>query len=107
MSHMADDPKDPKDKNRTSLNSMPTIGVERLIFHDPTDLPGHKGAENSCRVMDPSTNKPTGFTIDFIPQIRHHRVTKTTGSKSESRLYHESMCCWEPLVVRVAEAKAT
>ncbi len=93
----------------SSPEPMKTIAVRMIWFKSPTDLPKKSACEamiSSVRsqVLD-ADGKRIGrnghaWLVEFIPQIRHHRITyyPADDAPEQSRYVHESCVKgWDPV----------
>lgn len=72
-----------------------TFPVARLRFTTPVDVPGKAGAN----ALNAGPGDSGSYEIDYIPRIRHHRITFTpraASSATEVLMVHESAASWKP-----------
>ena len=74
---------------KATADIPPGIPVARLRLHRPMQVPG-KQADDSIK----AETLPNGrrWTIEFVPQIRHHRITYYDDRRGEPEVgyVHES-----------------
>ncbi len=92
---------DKKPEKTTAAKAAPAIDVPRgvpvktLRFARATQVPGHQVTEVVANTQNPNGS---GWVIEYIAQMRHHRITYTSNTKEVRTVFvHEvHVQSWEP-----------
>ena len=81
-------------RSKAILADTPSISVSRATFDRPIDLPG-KTSATAIKVETQSNREQ--YQIDYLPSLRHHRITHTRDGISSIAMVSESRVTnWVP-----------
>ncbi len=80
--------------------STVTITVGRITFVREMDVPGERGRKGLTSALVAKGSADKRYTMEYLPHLRHHRVTYTGPGKTEPEIamIHEThVASWEPV----------
>ncbi len=91
---MSTDPKLTEKKPDALTAGGKSIPVRVLRFREPMDIPGKNVATSVTTSTQANVSR---WDIEYLPHLRHHRVTyQPLDGAPQVLMLHETTCSWEP-----------